>query len=121
MDRFKVTIGEQHYDGSTGTPTKNTYRDVEFEGEKLAERKMNSVNDSGNDKTLFKVAEDDLPQDCAPEECYLVHVYSWSRWQGVSSRRYLDGPMDPHTLTDEHPQLARKANVDETARLEDVA
>lgn len=120
MEQQTVEIGEQHYDNSTGFPTGNTYRDVEFQGEELHARSASSQKNSGTDKTLFKLHEEEIPEDATSEEQYLVHLCSWSKWQGVTTTKRLAGPMDAKALTDDHPQLAKGAKVNVPASLDEV-
>jgi len=120
MEQQTVEIGEQHYDSSTGFPTKSTYRDVKFQGEKLHTRNASSEQNSGTDKVLFKLHEDEIPEDAGEEEQYLVHLHSWSCWQGTTETKRLAGPMDARALTDDHPQLAKGAKVDVPASLDEV-
>jgi hypothetical protein len=54
------------------------------------------------------------------EERYLVHLHSWSCWQGTTETKRLAGPIDAKALTDKHPQLAKGAGVDVAASLDEV-
>jgi len=120
MKNQTVEIGEQHYDSSTGFPTKSTYRDVEFQGEELHALGASSEQNSGTDKTLFELHEDEIPEGAAGDEKYLVHLHSWSCWQGTTETKRIAGPMNAKALTDKHPQLAKGAKVGVPASLDEV-
>lgn len=77
METYKLYIGEVQT-GSSGV-TRDTTRVVEFEAEKLAEnfqagegRDGGPTDTRGLEETLYRLADGRL----------LVHVKSWSHWQG---------------------------------------
>jgi len=84
MDTIKLTVGTVQ-SSSSGTATRDTRREVEFQGELLATyheagtgRDGNPTDTRGAIETLYRAADGRL----------VVHVHDWSHWQG-----------EPDTLT----------------------
>lgn len=78
METIKITVGSVQ-SSSSGTVQRDTRRDVEFEGEKLAEyheagegRDGNPTDTRGVTETLYRASDGRL----------VAHVHDWSHWQG---------------------------------------
>jgi len=119
MQKHTVQIGTQHFDNSTGAPTGNDHRDVQFRAEEAAsvDRKKDTC---GTKKRLFKLHQDDVPATADADERYLVHLYHWDNWQGNPHHRQLEGPFEAEEISEEHPQLAKKGGVAVPLGLEDA-
>jgi hypothetical protein len=104
-----VQVGNEYFDDSTGAPTGDDLRTVEFTGIKHAEEDASRQKDGGTDLTLYEV-----------EDGYIVHTRSWSKWQGTTTTQKLKGPFDAKELSDRFPSLARKAGVEVPANLDEV-
>lgn len=115
----KVKVGTKYFDSNTGFSTGNDYRSVEFEAEEVAYKDWNgNIEDSGTDKTLYRIAPGEL--DAEEGEEFVVHTYFFSKWQGTNSQKKLKGPYTPKELSDEHPSLASQAGVEVPADLNEV-
>lgn len=82
-------------------------REVEFEGEKLTS--VSNGDTRGMTKTLY-----DTPKG------YIVHIKDWSNWVGEITRLHIEGPFDQKELSEKFPKLAREADLEVPASLEDV-
>lgn len=78
MDKITLTIGSVQTSAS-GTATRDTRREVQFDGEKLAEyheagtgRDGNPTDTRGTVETLYRASDGRL----------VAHVHDWSHWQG---------------------------------------
>lgn len=104
MQKQTVYIGrEGNRDSNIGDQT----RAVEFEGEQLA--KARNGDTRGTTKMLYRTAKG-----------FVIHVKNWSRWAGESTSSELVGPVDEKELSDKFPELARKADLEVPASLDEV-
>jgi len=78
MEQIKVLVGSVQ-SGSSGTVTRDTTREVVFQGEKLGDyhepgigRDGNPTDTRGTVETLYRAEDGRL----------IVHVRDWSHWQG---------------------------------------
>ena len=118
-ENHNLEVGTQHYDNSTGAPTKCTYRDVQFHARKLQELKTRSGTET-TEKKLFELPKGEIPEGSGPDEKYIVHTCGYSRWQGTSTRKRIHGPVSAEDLTDKWPELAKEADISVPVSLDAV-
>lgn len=119
-EEVKLKVGEKLFDSQTGWPKETNYRTVTFQARKLEEKTWSrSRKESGTDKTLYRLAPSELEGRKA-EGPYLVFAVSESRWVGTRTTKELKGPYSASELSEEYPNLARKARIEVPADLEEV-
>jgi hypothetical protein len=104
MKTHTVKVG---CDPNRESSRKNTIREVEFEGERLA--KVSRGDHRGVNLTLYDT----------PGRGLILHVYDYSHWQGESST-YEIRSTTREQIRDREPKLARKAGFDEPVSLDKV-
>ena len=85
MEKITVRIGTIQSGGSG--IVQNTTRDVEFEGEELARRKVYGYSDRTGEVTDTRGITETLYR--ADDGRLVVYVEEWSHWQGEPNRYHL--------------------------------